>query len=95
MLMLMRNMGDQYYVWDRSAEIEFVAPGKGKVVAEMRITEEDLRGMHAETESGEKYERDFVADVVDPEGAVIARVKKRIYARLKPAYRPKRKNTAS
>ena len=88
MLMLIRNMGARYYVWDRSAQIEFVAPGKGKVVAEMRVTAEDITGLREATASGEKFERDFHADVVDEDGAIVARVTKRIYARLKPAFRP-------
>ncbi|HYX32348.1 MAG TPA: DUF4442 domain-containing protein [Oligoflexus sp.] len=88
MLMLIRNMGERYYVWDRSARIEFVAPGKGKVVAEMRIRREDVQEMQTSTASGEKFERDFHTDIVDQNGAIVAKVTKRIYARLKPDFRP-------
>lgn len=88
MLMLIRNMGERYYVWDRSARIEFIAPGKGKVVADMRITDDDLRMMREATAAGEKFERDFLADVIDENGVLVAKVTKRIYARLKPAFRP-------
>lgn len=88
MLMLIRNMGNNYYIWDRSSSIEFIAPGKGKVTAEMRISDEDLHRMRGATEAGEKYECDFITEVVDGDGQLVARVKKRIYARLKPEFRP-------
>jgi hypothetical protein len=31
MFLLIRNLGDDYMVWDKSASIEFVKPGKGTV----------------------------------------------------------------
>jgi acyl-coenzyme A thioesterase PaaI-like protein len=88
MLMLIRNMGSQYYVWDRSAHIDFIAPGKGRVVAEMRITPDDLQEMAAGTREGGKFERDFQTQILDEDGTLVARVSKRIYARLKPEHRP-------
>ncbi len=89
MLMLIRNMGSRYYVWDRSAHIDFIAPGKGRVIAEMRVTAEDLKDMHERTASGEKFERDFHTQIIDEDGTLVAKISKRIYARLKPEHRPK------
>jgi acyl-coenzyme A thioesterase PaaI-like protein len=88
MLMLIRNMGSRYYVWDRSAHIDFMAPGKGRVLAEMRITPEDLQEMYEGTRDGGKFERDFQTHILDEDGTLVARVSKRIYARLKPEHRP-------
>jgi len=88
MLMIIRNIGDRYFIWDRSANIEFVAPGKGRVRAEMRITEADLEEIRDATSQGDKYERDFITEVLDEKGQLVARVSKRIYARLKPEFRP-------
>jgi acyl-coenzyme A thioesterase PaaI-like protein len=95
MLMLMRNLGHRYYVWDRSAHIDFVAPGKGRVVAEMHITPDDLQEMRDGTAAGGKFERDFQTEVVDESGATVARITKRIYARLKPEHRPAGEKTES
>ncbi len=89
MLMLIRNMGSRYYVWDRSAHIDFIAPGKGRVIAEMRVTAEELQDMHERTASGEKFERDFHTQIIDEDGTLVAKISKRIYARLKPEHRPK------
>ncbi len=88
MLMIIRNMGERYFIWDRSAHIEFVSPGKGRVRAVMRITEADLEELRGATNQGEKYERDFNAEVIDEKDQLVARVSKRIYARLKPEFRP-------
>ena len=33
MLLLMRRLGNEYIVWDKSASIDFIRPGKGKVIA--------------------------------------------------------------
>jgi acyl-coenzyme A thioesterase PaaI-like protein len=89
MLMLIRNMGSRYYVWDRSAHIDFIAPGKGRVISEMRITADDLSEIRAATAAGEKFERDFQTEIIDEDGSIVAKVSKRIYSRLKPEYRPK------
>lgn len=32
-LMLMENLGHRYIVWDKAADIDFIAPGKGPVFA--------------------------------------------------------------
>ncbi len=88
MLMLIRGLGNNYFVWDRSAHIEFIAPGQGPLHCEMRVSEEDLREMREATADGAKYEREFASEVLDSEGLLVARVSKRIYARLKPEFRP-------
>ena len=33
-LMLMHRLGGQYLVWDQAASIDFIAPGRGRVVTE-------------------------------------------------------------
>ena len=44
MLMLMHILGNDYIVWDKSAEIDFVRPGRGRVMANFAITDEELAG---------------------------------------------------
>jgi acyl-coenzyme A thioesterase PaaI-like protein len=39
MLMLMKLLGTGYLVWDKSAAIEFVRPGKGRVFAACEISD--------------------------------------------------------
>lgn len=88
MIMLMRNLGEDYLAWDRRAEIEFVRPGKGKVIAEFRITDADLTEIRTATADGGKYEHWFETEVVNADGEVVAKVRKQVYARLKSRARP-------
>ena len=83
MLMLMPILGNEYYVWDKSAEIEFVKPGKGRVSAEFRIQDQDLEQIIERTGNGDKYLHTFEVDVVDENQSLVAKVKKVIYIRKK------------
>ncbi|HEY9101780.1 DUF4442 domain-containing protein [Chitinimonas sp.] len=87
MLMLMPLMGRDYYVWDQSAGIEFIAPARGVVTARFRIDDTTLATIRERTDSGEKYLPQFVADITDETGAVVARVTKTVYVRKKPTKR--------
>jgi len=85
MLMVMRNLDRGYTVWDRSAEIEFLKPGRGTVSASFRLTEDMLDNIRANTEAeGAKYLRTFSADILNGNGDVVARVSKTLHIRRKP-----------
>ncbi len=83
MIMVIRNLGDSYVVWDKAASIEYVAPGRGRVSAEFTLTEAVLDELRAQTAGGEKYLRWFEIDVLGPEGELVARVKRQLYVRRK------------
>lgn len=83
MLMLMNNVGPDYYVWDKGATIDFVAPGKTKVTAEFRINDEIISKVLQETASGEKYIFDLPVEVLDANGELVATVVKKLYVRKK------------
>src|SRR5450631_1734774 len=59
MLMLIENLGREYIVWDKAASIRFRKPGRGKVTAQFRITEEQLDEIRRTLESQEKLEPVF------------------------------------
>ena len=42
MLMLIENLGRDYIVWDKSASVRFKKPGKGKVSASFRLSDEQI-----------------------------------------------------
>jgi acyl-coenzyme A thioesterase PaaI-like protein len=81
MLMAIHNLGRQYVVWDRSATIEFAAPGRGVVSAEFTLSEADLEAMREATAGGDKYLPCFDVNVVDEQGTVVARIHKELYVR--------------
>ncbi len=82
-LLLFNQLGGDHVVWDQAGEIEFVSPGRGSVYAEFRLTDEHVEQVLEQTAGGEKALVWFSTDVVGQDGAVIARVRKQVYARRK------------
>ncbi|MFI8481949.1 DUF4442 domain-containing protein [Pseudomonas sp. NPDC078700] len=87
MLMLMENLGREYIVWDKAANIDFIAPGKGPVFAEFSIDDGLLEDIRARTASGDKYLPVLQVEVRDGAGTLVAKVDKTLYVRLKPRAR--------
>ena len=58
MLMLINILGKDYVVWDKSAFIDFVKPGRGKVKAVFSITQETISDIVAKTADGDGREAD-------------------------------------
>lgn len=81
MIMVLRNLGPGYVVWDKAAEIEFVAPGRTSASASFELTEQVLDELRAAAAGGDKVLRWFQTEVVADDGTVIARVRKQIYVR--------------
>ncbi|MGH8486424.1 MAG: DUF4442 domain-containing protein, partial [Pseudomonas sp.] len=87
MLMLMQLLGREYIVWDKAASIDFIAPGKGPVFADLRIDEGLLNEIREHTAGGKKYLPRLQVDIRDAAGELVARVDKTLYVRLKPQAR--------
>ena len=87
-LLLMHRLGERYLVWDRAARIDFVAPGRGTVNAVFRISQETVEAIRKSAEGGEKVLPEFECEIRDRAGRLVARVRKTIYVRLKPRFRP-------
>jgi acyl-coenzyme A thioesterase PaaI-like protein len=87
-VMLARLLGGNYLVWDQAAEIEYVKPGQGTVRAEFRIDEACVAELRRVAENGDAVRPEFLVKVTDESGAEIARVRKRLYVRLKKRLRP-------
>ncbi len=85
MLMLVHNLESDYLVWDREASIDFVAPGRSRMRAQMRLTDEDLAQIRARTADGDKHLHLFRTEIVDAEALVVARVEKIVYVRRRRA----------
>ena len=83
MIMMMHLLGGEYVVWDKSARIDFLAPGRTTVYADFHLSEEQIEDVKRKTSNGEKFEPMYSIDVVDTAGKVIARVEKTLYIRRK------------
>jgi acyl-coenzyme A thioesterase PaaI-like protein len=88
MIMLLYNLGDDYLVWDKSGSIEYVAPGRGTVSAHFHLSEKRLQEIRAGAAGGGKILPEFEVNVKDEAGAIVAKVRKVLYVRLKPRKRP-------
>jgi acyl-coenzyme A thioesterase PaaI-like protein len=86
-LMLMHRLGGRYLVWDQAASIEFVAPGRGTVTARFVLAPERVEEIRAQAQSGAKVLPEFDVEIRDGSGALVARVHKVLYVRLKPRFR--------
>jgi acyl-coenzyme A thioesterase PaaI-like protein len=83
MLMLMENLGRDYIVWDKSAQIRYRKPGKGTVRAEFRLTPDEIDTIRARVERDGKTEPVFKVEVRDVSGEVVVAVEKTVHVRKK------------
>ena len=83
MVMVLKNLGKDYIVWDKRSEIEYVSPGKSSVVAEFHLWDEDLVEIKREVATNGKYLKWFEVDIKSADGTVVAIVRKQIYIRMK------------
>ena len=83
MLMLMKLLGQDYIVWDKAAHIEFIKPGTGTVRATMQVTEQQLNDIYLNTHNGEKYLPEFIVEIHNEVGELVAKAHKTLYVRKK------------
>ncbi|CAN2182612.1 Protein of unknown function DUF4442 [Candidatus Nanopelagicaceae bacterium] len=83
MVMILKNLGKDYIVWDKRSEIEYVSPGKSTVYAEFHLWDKDLDDIREQVASEGKYLKWFEVDIKSADGTVVAIVKKQIYIRKK------------
>lgn len=81
MLLLMQLLGNDYIVWDKAAEIEFIKASKRRVTAVIKVSANDLELIRDNTANGDKYFARFTIDIRDTEGERVATAKKTIYIR--------------
>ena len=88
MIMVLRNIGKDYVVWDKAGEIEFIKPGRGVVTTEFKLEESVLDELCAAAAGNEKVLRWFEIKIIDSQGELVAKVRKQVYVRLKPPKNP-------
>lgn len=83
MLMIMSRLGKDYIVWDKSADIDYIKPGRGTVTAEFLVTDALIDDILAHTAQGDKYLPKIVVYVKDAQGDIVAKLNRTIYIRRK------------
>lgn len=85
-ILLARQLGTNYAVWDKRVEIDFKRPGTGPVVATVEMPTDIVEEIREATESGAPVLQWFeVPILLESDGTVIAVQRREIYVRkLKP-----------
>jgi len=79
--MLRRTLGDGFTVWDKSAAIEFLEPGRDALYAEFALTDGEIETLREKLNPGESTDRDYLVSLVDESGTVHAACEKTVYVR--------------
>lgn len=81
MIMLIKNLGRGYVVWDKAATIRFKKPGRGTLYARFLLDDEEIATIRSLTEDGQPIDRVYTVDLTDAKGVVHASVEKTVYIR--------------
>ncbi len=82
MLMLLKNLGENYIVWDKKASIDFIKATKEDVFAEFLLSEDDINHIIKELEFKKSIEKEFFVEVRENKtNQTIAKVHKILYIR--------------
>ncbi|MHC9511455.1 DUF4442 domain-containing protein [Kangiella sp. M94] len=83
MLILIHNLGKNYIVWDQASSMTFKRPGRSKVSARFKVSQEEIQMIMSETEGGAPFRPAFFVDIVDEQDNVITQVEKVLYVKKK------------
>ena len=83
MLLLLHQLGDQHVVWDKAASIDFIAPGRGRVIARIELDAAEVATIRELAASNEPVLRNYTIDITGEDGKIVARVDKVLYIRRK------------
>lgn len=92
MVQLMNLIGEDYVVWDKSAEIKFLRPAKETLYADFHFTNEELEQIKKEVADKNEIEIIKATRLTNKSGNItFCEVKKVIYVADKIFYKSKRK----
>jgi hypothetical protein len=83
MVMLIKVLGPEYVVWDKSASIRFKKPGRSTLYARFYVPEEETQAIREALQSARSVDRNYTIELVDNAGEVHAIIEKVIYIRRK------------
>lgn len=83
MFILLEHLGKECVVWDKGAEIDFVAPSKGTVYATFEIAPTTIEQIREQSKDNQKHLPVFQTTITDESGNTVATLKKTLYVRRK------------
>ena len=81
MVMLIKNLGSDYVVWDKAASIRFRKPGRSTLYAQFTLSEEQLEHIRREVASNGRVDSVYHVALMDQAGTIHADVEKTIHVR--------------
>ncbi len=78
MLILIKNLGPEYVVWDKAASIKYIRPGKSDLTAIFHVSEKDLEHIRTAVNLQGRIIWEKQIEVKDNLGEVVATVHKSI-----------------
>ena len=60
MVMLIKNLGSEYIVWDKSARIRYKKPSRETLYADFHLSEQELTTIKARVDEQGKVEREYL-----------------------------------
>ena len=91
MFQLIKILGDEYVVWDKSATIKFIRPVKTTVYAKFELREELVDDIKDKVAAHGKYIIDLPVELKDKDGVVYFTASKQIYIANKEYYKTRKK----
>jgi acyl-coenzyme A thioesterase PaaI-like protein len=79
MIMLIKNLGPDYVVWDKAAAIRFKRPGRETLYAEFVLTREEIAAIKDELREKKSLDRVYTVELKNKQGKVHAIVEKTLY----------------
>jgi len=82
-LLVHKNLGEDYIVWDKASCIRFKNPGTGTLYTKAVISDEEIEIIKSELLNTDKIDRVYYLDLVDESGDICASVEKTIHIQNK------------
>ena len=79
MLMLIKNLGRDYVVWDKAAQIRFKRPGRETLFADFLLTGAELNEIKAILETEKSVDRIYNVELKDKNDKAHALIEKTLY----------------
>lgn len=88
MIMLMKNLGREYIIWDKAASLRCRKPGRTRLYARFALSQGELDDIRTTLAPGTAIERIYRVDLTDRDGTVHAEVETSIHIRRREAPPP-------
>jgi acyl-coenzyme A thioesterase PaaI-like protein len=84
MVMLIRALGPDFIVWNQSAVVTYLRPGRSTLEATFRLEDGLVAAIASDARTHGRTTREFVVELVDAAGEVCCRCRQTLYVRYRP-----------